>query len=572
MSPGDKSAEAWGRLPAWVAWAALLLYLAVGAVAFDDYGLSYDEQVNRTNGAVSAVYVNVRFRHVLASPALVADKVAQSRRDDALFASQTFNPAYNEDALRTYEGRHYGVWFEVVLIGLEAFLRLEDSRAVFLMRHACTFLAFVAGVLTFYLLLRDRFRSRAAGLGGACLLVLTPMIFAHSFYNSKDSVFLSFFVVATWTLVRWLEAPSVVRALWHAVASAAVIDLRILGVFMPALSLALAGVALAHRDRLPLQCRWRSGLLAYLIALPVLTVAGWPYLWEDPVGRFWESWRMMTHYPWHGQVLYLGAMRAADQLPWHYLPVWMLVTIPIGYTAAWLAGVGVCLRRLGSIGWRLYRTNEERWDLIQLLIVLIPILAVVVLRPVLLDGWRHWFFLYPAFVALAVLGLATGWRWLWAARRRLWPRVGLAGVVIAVMLQVGCLLRFMVQNHPHQQVYFNALAGRDPNRWFELDYWGLSYRQALEYVLQHDASPVIRVAVANYPGELNARVLERTERQRLRYVPLEDAEYFLSNFRWHPGDYPFGREVFSISVGRNKIMAVYRLVRERADGRQNSEL
>ena len=36
----------------------------------------------------------------------------------------------------------------------------------------------------------------------------------------------------------------------------------------------------------------------------------------------------------------------------------------------------------------------------------------------------------------------------------------------------------MIRDHPYQNVYFNLLAGSDKRHRFELDYWGLSYKEA----------------------------------------------------------------------------------------------
>ena len=40
---------------------------------------------------------------------------------------------------------------------------------------------------------------------GSLFLILSPRIFAHSFYNSKDLAFLSFFIISIYTMVRYLE-------------------------------------------------------------------------------------------------------------------------------------------------------------------------------------------------------------------------------------------------------------------------------------------------------------------------------------------------------------------------------
>jgi len=120
---------------------------------------------------------------------------------------------------------------------------------------------------------------------------------------------------------------------------------------------------------------------------------------------------------------------------------------------------------------------------------------------------------------------------------------------------------FMVKNHPFEMVYFNRLAGKNLARAasrFEMDYWGLSYRRGLEYILKHEPAETIKIRAENFPGEFNALILPRKERKRLVFVPkgAGQARYFVTNFRMHPQGYPL-EEVYAVRVGGAKIMAVY---------------
>ena len=136
--------------------------------------------------------------------------------------------------------------------------------------------------------------------------------------------------------------------------------------------------------------------------------------------------------------------------------------------------------------------------------------------------------------------------------------------VCAVIIST-CLINtswLITRDHPYQNVYFNLLTGNMENAKdkFEMDYWGLSYRQALEYIVENDTREEITVCVANPPGEVNALVLYPRDRNRLIFSKdLKQSDYFLSNYRWHKKEYDFGKEVYSIKVGGAKIMTVRRM-------------
>ena len=42
----------------------------------------------------------------------------------------------------------------------------------------------------------------------------------------------------------------------------------------------------------------------------------------------------------------------------------------------------------------------------------------------------------------------------------------------------------MYKNHPFQYVYFNLLAGKNFNEKFEMDYFGISNKNLLEYITE----------------------------------------------------------------------------------------
>ena len=548
--------------------AVLLFFLGLlvtGLFAFDDYGVSWDEQANRSNGAISAIYVNEKFHHALLSEDEIHAKLTGIRRDADRYLPDAQKAARIPYTARTLltpgVDRSYGVFFELILIAVEALVGLSDSRSVYLMRHVCTFLLFYMSVVVFYRLTTRRFGHWTLGLIGCTVLILSPVIFAHAFYNSKDLALLSMWIFATYSLLKLLDQWSIRHAVVHAFTSAAAIDIRVAGLALPAITLSLFAVHLLTspgRKAMLKQCV--PGLLVYVALLPGLVMLFWPYLWEQPVAHFREAVATLSKVSWWDQqVFYLGTFFNATEVPRHYLPVWILISTPISYSCCFLLGALSFLAALLRNGLHsLYSDPHKRYDLVNVLLFFVPLCTMIVLKIGFFDGWRHAFFVYPAFVSIALLGLLAVVKPLTGAVHRMWrvPQAILLAGLLADLLHVGY---FMIHNHPHQHVYLNVLAGKDPRRTFELDYWGLSYRQGLEYLLRYDSSSVVKVNVANLPGELNARILKPEQRHRLRFVPLNEATYFLSNFRSHPQDYEVGREWHAVTVDGMKILAVYKL-------------
>jgi hypothetical protein len=236
------------------------------------------------------------------------------------------------------------------------------------------------------------------------------------------------------------------------------------------------------------------------------------------------------------------------------------VSTPLLYGASFLMGVGFCLKNFLMNPIRFYHT--QRNDLIFLLWFFVPLLAIIVRHSVLYDGWRHVFFVYPAFLLIAMTGLNGVFQRIqsyFAGRGSSWLKWGLGA---AILVALSSPIYFMVRYHPYQNLYFNALAGgmEKAKRNFELDYWGLSYLEGLKYILKQDPAPRIPVTFPAPGGQRSFRLLSPEERKRIVYVKdMKDAKYFLSNYRWHREEYPYPGEYYSVKIDGTKIMVVYKL-------------
>jgi hypothetical protein len=193
---------------------------------------------------------------------------------------------------------------------------------------------------------------------------------------------------------------------------------------------------------------------------------------------------------------------------------------------------------------------------------LLPLVYFPASRAVLYDEWRHSFFTYPALLLIALAGLVWLWRWVARMPGGVPARIASAALIFLVALSLGSTATFMIRHHPFQNVYFNSLVGgtHGASGKFELDYWGLSYRQGLEHLVATDRSPRITVFSAHPPGRYNADILKPADRKRIVYVPdPAEARYQITNFRWEANRPRREGEVFAVEVSGVKLMAVYRM-------------
>jgi hypothetical protein len=478
-----------------------LLYFLLGMGVHKDYGLSWDEPISRLNGWVS-------LSHVV--------KKVNQQTQEAKF-KDTFE-------LHSYVDRDYGVAIELPLAAAEHFFGMKEDRKVYQFRHAITFTLCFLGGLAVYSMARRRYESMGVGLLALGIYVFSPRLFAESFYNSKDMVFMAAFAIAMFSLYRLMETPSLKNALLHGLLTAFAMDIRVQGVVMWAATVGVFGM-MAIKSELS----WKTSsirLAQYTATLVLFTILMWPLLWENPLQNFLDTLHNMSHFRWDGNVLYLGQSFNAAHLPWHYLPVYIALTIPLPHLLAVGLGAMAILGHALS-GRTLWTDSKSRFDFVVLMFFVAPIAGVIALHSVLYDGWRQMYFVFGPLVLLSVRGVEP------IIRR--WGTGGGKPILLSVMAGLMILpsLVWTVRNHPLQNVYFNALAPSPWHQNFDVDYWGLANKRVLRAILQDKKEGPISVKVLSATPLQDSMVFFGPgDRDRVSFVQdMSSAMYLMSNFR-----------------------------------------
>ena len=230
----------------------------------------------------------------------------------------------------------------------------------------------------------------------------------------------------------------------------------------------------------------------------------------------------------------------------------------------------------------------------------LPVLAVAALGSNIYDGWRQMYFIHAPFCMLAVVALY----WLASTIKRkpslsfrsecetdrtrrlratlsdlarpVITRVpfrtetyGLTGVGLAYTLVQMAII------HPHQQVYFNFLVDRTTPEYlstqYEMDYWGASLREGLEFLLER--YPSGRYSVDAPPGALaeNVEILPESDRRRIEVKFDRPVDFLISHRRRHVftgiEDEAFIAPIYTRKVYGNTILTVGALDLSRAGER-----
>ncbi len=518
----------------WVAF-FFLVYFLIGISVYKDYGVSWDEPMHRQIAMVSAKHLASNFLPNYQTPEF-----------DSL------------PSLADYSARQYGVIFDLPMYVAEVLLGYDDTMPeIYYLRHLGIFFLFYISVFFFFLIVKNRFKSWWMGLTGCLFLILSPRIFADSFYG-KDVVFLSLTIISIYFFIRYLANKTFINATVFALATAVMVSQRITGIFIPCLAVLMTAIDIVKTEKPFAQLFGNFlSLFIYLTAFMIFTVIFWPFLWNAPLGNFINALAVMNKFPITYDIFYFGSFIQSTQVPWHYIPLWIMITTPLIYIFFFILGFFRIIT--GMIKRNLYSGHNEQQDFLFLLLFMTPLVAVIVLNSALYDGWRHMYFIYAPFLLIAMTGFETV---LGIMKQGRTGRERRATIFIAAVIVLGLITTSyqMTRNHPFQNVYFNILVGKNGGRLFELDYWGLSFRQGLEYIVKNDQRSEIKIAANVLPVCMNNAIfLERQDRSRLNFVDINQADYFLTNYRWHPEEYPFNQEIFAVVVDHQKIMSVFRM-------------
>jgi hypothetical protein len=384
------------------------------------------------------------------------------------------------------EEKDHGACAYYPLLGLVGSQTVSESARM-LVWHLYTWLWFMAGAAALWLLCRRLGLSRVFSGLAVLFLMLSPRFFAQGHYNNKDIVLFSLVLLTLWLAVRLWEKPGFLRAMAFSLAGAAAANTKIIG-------LAVWGLCALFVLAYQLVKKRMTGRVWGVALVTLCSFAGLyalltPALWPDPAGYLrYTLGNALSFSRWQNNVLFRGTVfhLRTESLPRYYLPYMMLVTTPLWIAV--LAGVGQLFATGQAV--KAVRTRGQGGAAFLPMLVtltwLVPFLYAVLGRPVLYNGWRHFYFLYGPLLVLAAYGAHRLWVWL-RARRSAWPRRIGAGALALCMAVTGARAAL---SHPNEYAFYNVLTSRmDVADELELDYWNVS------------VLPTLRALLTQLPGE-----------------------------------------------------------------------
>jgi hypothetical protein len=466
----------------------LAVNILIGLFVFRDYGLSWDEPLFYDYGeALGYAYSP---REWLSGDFDLSQSFGASGDDH-----KTRGPAY------LVLGR--GPVYLLELVGL-------DQASSW---HLVNFLFFQLGVYFLYRL-AARWINPPAALGVAALFAWQPLLWGHAFINPKDPPFLTFFLASVclgFEMVDRLSDEAATtrqrfRSTWiPAIFLGITTSIRVLGP-LAGLLVFLYGIW-KFRTKLS---TFIGPFLSYALITILVMLITWPYLWEDPAARFSEVFTLMSDNPTQLSVLFGGEVYRAGELPRRYLPFMLGTTLTEPVWPLFFLGVIVAYWRLftqsrsvhtntadtAADAWRELRSSLDletiRNNFISVTLVLlwfaILVAYVLIRRPAMYDGLRHFLFILPPIFIFT--GFTFEFLYEQFQRTRLLSPNWLYAGLVLVLLLPGVF--GFVRLHPYEYTYYNSFIGGTDgaSRQYETDYWLTCYKDAVQQLNETTEEPI----------------------------------------------------------------------------------
>lgn len=199
--------------------------------------------------------------------------------------------------------------------------------------HIYTFLINYVGIIFLYLTAKFIFKRRSFALFSVLMFVFNPRIFADCFYNDKDMVFCSLLIITAYFAFKTIENKTkLIYPIFLGIFSAFACNTRVIGLLLPYLCLFAYILDIIKTKSYSIKL-YRAPVTAVLVCIAVFIIIT-PATWGGLIDYFNYNLISSANFKrWNGTVYYLGQYYdlTAVNLPWHYMPVTILVTTPVNY-------------------------------------------------------------------------------------------------------------------------------------------------------------------------------------------------------------------------------------------------
>lgn len=509
----------------------LIFYLILGFSITKDYGISYDELEYRQQGFIVLNHVGEK---------IFPEKTIKIKKERDL-KYPTFEEYFGE--IKNNFKVHHTIY---ALLEYAFKKEATEKKNIYILRHYLNFLFFFISVIYFYKILRVFF-SREESSIGMIFYFLMPRIFANSFYNPNDIFFLIFILITFYYAILYLKKDKTKYLFLISIFTALAFNVRIIGIYVYFLFICVYFIKnFFHLKIFNLKFIFVQFFFTFFFIFLIT-----PQLWQDPFYNFFDIFFGQLKYSAiNPDILFANKIYQASNLPWYYLVLWILISIPLIIVFFLFIGL------IRLLNFNLLKSALRKYLLIyfSFLCLLCPILANLIFKPNIYNGWRQFYFLWPFILIIAIYGINYFFK-----HKLIYKNL----ILVITSLSIIYLVYWNIKSHPFQNVFYNSIA-KYSNLNFENDYWGLSNLKAYEKILENENGILKVQPLGGSRIGFALNLLSNQKKGRIELLKTDSNEkpdYFITTFN-DGNKYEFYiknnfREYYSINVDGIRINTVF---------------
>ena len=364
--------------------------------------------------------------------------------------------------------------------------------------HLVNFLFFQLGIYFLYRLAM-RWMKVPAAFAAAALFSYQPLLWGHAFINPKDPPFLTFFLASIclgFEMVDMLTDNSLtakqktLNLIFPAVLLGITTSIRVLGPLAGLLIFVyLAWRVFQNKDTGQSGSPWVYFLFYVGLAIVTMLVT-WPFLWGNPVSRFMDVFRLMSDNPTNLSVLFGGVVYRAGELPRRYLPVMLAITLTEPVWILFIVGLFATFwKYLKNMSCTMKNNQGDFVSLSLMLFWFVILLAYVLIRrPSMYDGFRHFLFILPP--VFIFVGIAFEYILEKINHIQTTKSYWIHAILFVAFISPGLVGIFRL--HPYEYTYYNSFVGGTDGafRSYETEYWLTCYKDAVKQLNKMNTTPI----------------------------------------------------------------------------------
>jgi len=426
--------------------ASLLLFLTMMLTA-TDFNTTWDEPGHIKYGADIASYMG------------------SFGADTTVFESETQNKS--KGYMDNFQW--YGASVDTIAAGIHS---ITGGSIYMVRRYFNGFVSFL--LLLIIALLAKHFFGWRAALITLLAGFFSPSFHGHFYNNHKDIPFALGYIMSAYYLILLLSElpkPKFQTMFMLALGVGFSLSIRASGLAQFAFVFAFIGLhwLMYSKDKGKTFIKYLTWVLGISAVAYVIGIALWPAALRNPLSGPLNAFKEFSNFQaLHYMELFEG-VRMKDK-PWYYEPKLILITAPLMMIAGW------ALFALTS----LVKQKKTRTLGLSVLLVMAfaPTAYAIYKGSYLYNGWRHFLFIYPILIILAI--------WGWEKLVELLKSVQITKIIIpalALALLIPAAI-FQIRNHPYHYMYYNELVGgiKGANGNYEMDYWSQTPQEGMKWM------------------------------------------------------------------------------------------